>query len=48
MVKYFWTLLLICGILSSCSTIRKIEQSDIDRINHNEKQFNKEMKGFWE
>ena len=47
MIKYFGALLLICGIVSSCGTTRKIEQSDIDRINHNEKQFNEEMKGFW-
>ena len=47
-VKYLLALLIICGSLTSCGTAHKVGQNDIDRINQNERQFNKDMKGFWE
>lgn len=48
MIKWIFALLFVGGIVSSCGSVRQIGQDDIDRINHNEKLFNKEMKGHWE
>lgn len=48
MIKWIFALLFVGGIVSSCESVRQIGQDDIDRINHNEKLFSKEMKGYWE
>lgn len=45
--KCFFFLLFFCTIISSCGTTRMVGQDDIDRINHNEKQFNRDMKEYW-
>ena len=48
MIKWIFALLFVGGIVSSCESVRQLGQDDIDRINHNEKLFSKEMKGYWE